>query len=63
MCCEWYASALAAECSRVVPGAGEDSVRRQPLRAQERNRLAGKPGVNPPRHVPSASVFPHLGTI
>ena len=31
---ERYAGALAAEHSRVKPGAGEDSLRRQPLRAQ-----------------------------
>src|SRR3954451_19044939 len=31
------------------PGVGEDILHRQPLPAQERDRLASEPGVNPPR--------------
>ena len=50
VCGERYAGAHAAQRRRVKPGAGEDSLRRQPLRAQERNRLAGQPGVDPPHH-------------
>ena len=57
---ERYAGAFAAQRSRVKPGAGEDSLRRQPLRAQERNRLAGEPGVDPPRHVPLGPRVPRF---
>ena len=35
-------------------------LRRQPLRAQERNGLAGEPGVDPPRHVPLGPRVPRF---